>query len=470
MIPIILSGGSGSRLWPLSRVTYPKQFLPLVGEKSLFQETCTRLPSVGIKDLIIVCNNDHRFLAAHQLIDIGIDAQAIILEPFGRNTAPAIAMAALHIEQSGNDEIMLVLPADHVIKDLKAFHDALNKAREKAKEGKVVTFGIVPESANTGFGYIQAENKNNEGANIVAFKEKPDMETAESYIKSGNYYWNSGMFMFSSNIFLKELEKHASEILNSCRKAYKNSSVDLDFTRIDEASFKACPSDSIDYAIMEKTDLAFVIPLDVGWSDLGIWSSVLDNLEQCEDGNAVKGDVVLHDCKRSFFHSDNRLLTAIGLEDMIVVDTLDALLVAPKERVQDVKILVDKLNSQNRTETILHREVHRPWGKFDSIDNGDGYQVKRITVYPGQKLSVQMHYKRSEHWVVVKGTATVTLDGKTFQRNENESTYIPIESVHALENKTDKNIELIEVQCGSYLGEDDIVRFDDIYDREGTTK
>ncbi len=468
MIPIILSGGSGSRLWPLSRKTYPKQFLQLVSEYSLFQETCMRLSLGEMEKPIVVCNNDHRFLAAHQLKDINVDVETIILEPIGRNTAPAIAIAALHLEAQGRDEIMLVLPADHVITDTVAFKKVLQLGNEAALNSRIVTFGIVPDAPLTGFGYIQAANKSKDGAEILAFKEKPDVLTAKKYVESGDYYWNSGMFMFSSSVYLAELARSAPDILKSCIKAYNDISEDFDFLRLNEKSFEDCRSESIDYAIMEKIDNAFVIPLDAGWSDLGAWSSILDVKKRCVEGNAIDGDVIQHDCKGSYFYSENKLVTAIGLEDMVVIDTPDALLVAPKARVQEVTSMVDNLNMLGRPEAIINRLVHRPWGTFNSLDKSEQHQVKRIKVYPGQKLSVQMHNKRSEHWVVVNGTATVTLNEDVFELKEYESVYIPVKSVHALENKTDRSLELIEVQCGSYLGEDDIVRFEDVYGRQGT--
>lgn len=466
MIPIILSGGSGTRLWPLSRTTYPKQFLTLAGEKTLFQATFSRLPDKNIQSPIIICNQEHRFLAARQLLDIGVTAEAIILEPIGRNTAPAIALAALHIEAQGREEVMLVLPADHIIRDLPVFHKALGAGEARAREGKIVTFGIVPDAPHTGFGYIQAAIRGNEGSDILAFKEKPDVITAQSYIDSGNYYWNSGMFMFSSSTYLQELKTYAPDIFKSCQEAYSEMYQDLDFLRLNEKIFSNCRSDSIDYAIMEKTEHAFVIPLNAGWSDLGAWSSIQDIKEKCPAGNVVEGDVIQHDCEGSYLYSDNKLIAAIGLKNMLVVDTLDAVLVAPMDRLQEVKGIVDELKSKGREEATLHRLVHRPWGTYDRVDIGERYQVKHITVYPGQKLSVQMHHHRAEHWIVVNGTAKVTCGEKTFIVKENESTYIPIGSIHALENPGETILELIEVQSGDYLGEDDIVRFEDRYGRQ----
>ncbi|MDG1707898.1 MAG: mannose-1-phosphate guanylyltransferase/mannose-6-phosphate isomerase [Emcibacteraceae bacterium] len=466
MIPIILSGGSGSRLWPLSRTAFPKQFLAFSSKYTLFQETCLRLPSNKTKKPLIICNNEHRFIAAHQLQDINIEADAIILEPVGRNTAPAIAMAAMYIEAQGGEETMLILPSDHIITDTKNFHTTIEQGEKKAREGKIVTFGIVPTKPHTGYGYIQASTSDKSGAKVLEFKEKPDALTAEKYLKNGNYYWNSGMFMISSSVYLSELEKNAPDILKVCRTAFENLSSDLDFLRISNDIFEECRSESIDYAIMEKTDDAYVIPLNAGWNDLGEWSSIFDTKEKCIDGNVAEGDISHFDCKGSYFYSDNKLVTAIGLDNMIVVDTVDALLIAPKSRSQEVKAIVNSLNKTGRSETITNRMVHRPWGTFDSVDKGDQYQVKRITVYPGQKLSVQKHQKRSEHWVVVKGIASITLNDEKFDLEEYESTYIPVGSIHSLENKTDTFLKIIEVQCGRYLGEDDIIRLDDIYGRQ----
>ncbi|MDC1089811.1 mannose-1-phosphate guanylyltransferase/mannose-6-phosphate isomerase [Emcibacteraceae bacterium] len=470
MIPIILSGGSGIRLWPLSRTTCPKQFLPLVGQNTLFQETCLRLPEELMKNPIIVCNEEHRFIAAHQLHDIGVDANTIMLEPFGRNTAPAVTIAALHIEAQGQDEILAVLPADHIIHDTSSFQAALISGEKEAKKGKIVTFGIMPTSPQTGFGYIEAKNKNPEGSDINSFKEKPDVVTAEQYLRSGKYYWNSGIFMFSTKVFLSEIRKHAPDIYKSCRDAYSHITKDIDFLRINAKNFINCRSESIDYAIMEKTNKAHVIPLDAGWNDLGSWPAVFDTKIHKKNENVIEGDVIQHDCKGSYFYSDNKLITAIGLEGFIVVDTLDALLVAPKERAQEVKNIVSELIEKDRQEATIHRMVHRPWGTYDSVDIGEGYQVKRITVYPRQKLSLQKHFHRSEHWVVVKGMAKVTCDDEVFLIKENESTYIPVGSVHSLENKNNTPLILIEVQTGNYLGEDDIERFEDLYGRDVNSK
>lgn len=468
MIPIILSGGSGSRLWPMSRTTFPKQFLPLTGDESLFQQTCSRLPTENMSDPIVVCNNDHRFLAAHQLQDIGIKPRTIILEPIGRNTAPAIAIAALYIEQQNLDEIMLVLPADHVILDHSAFHAALSAGEAQAKTGKVVTFGIVPDGPQTGFGYIQAASNSADGSDILSFKEKPDLATAQTYIDSGDYYWNSGMFMFSSKTFLAELETHDPDLLKSCRNAFKGILSDLDFMRLEEESFSLCRSQSIDYAIMEKTEEAYIIPLDVGWSDLGAWSAIYDVKDKDENLNAIDGDVYIHDCKGSYLHSDNKIIAAVGLENIVVVDTPDAVLVSTKDRVQEVKEIVKSLTIEKRPEVDIHLLVHRPWGMYNCLNKGERDQVKRIWIYPGQKLSVQFHHKRSEHWVVVKGKARVTVGDDTFDLTENQSTYIPAGTVHSLENDTDTIVEMVEIQCGDYLGEDDIVRLSDNYGREGT--
>jgi mannose-1-phosphate guanylyltransferase/mannose-6-phosphate isomerase len=466
IVPVILSGGAGTRLWPLSRELYPKQFLPLAGQHTMIQETLLRLR--GLTDLgapIIVCNEDHRFLVAEQMRQIDCRPSAIVLEPVGRNTAPAVAVAALHGEKT--DDVMLVLPADHVIKDLPAFHAAVKKGLAAAEAGKLVTFGIVPTAPETGYGYIRAAaaGKKADSLAIEAFVEKPDLKTAEKYLKAGNYYWNSGMFMFKPSVLLAELKKHAAKIAPACRKALAEGSSDNDFVRLNREDFAACPSISIDYAVMEKTGLGVMIPLAAGWNDVGSWAALADVNPADAAGNVVDGDVLTCSVKNSCILASNRLVAAVGIEDHIVVETADAVLVAHKNRVQDVKHIVDQLRSAQRVEAVNHRRVNRPWGAYETIDIAPRFQVKRITVNPGESLSSQMHYHRAEHWVVVSGTARITTGDKVIILSENQSTYIPLGQTHRLENPGRIPLELIEVQSGSYLGEDDIVRFEDIYNR-----
>jgi len=467
ILPVIMAGGSGSRLWPLSRLQFPKQFLTLLGEQSLLQQTIDRLADIDAAYPLVICNEEHRFIIAEQLRQIGKLACNIILEPVGRNTAPAIALAALAATAKGDDPVLLVLAADHAIQNLKAFNQAVQLAKPAAQDGKLVTFGIVPQSPETGYGYIRqgiAQAHNGTFA-VQQFVEKPDLETAKHYLASGEYLWNSGMFMFKASRYLHELEKHRPDILLACRAAMQHVDLDLDFVRIDEEAFLQSPDDSIDYAVMEKTSDAVIVPLDAGWSDIGSWSALWDVANKDNNGNAVHGDVILHDSSNNFIHAENALVATIGLENIVIVQTKDAVLVANKNNVQDVKKIVDYLKCNGRNEFRHHREIYRPWGKYDSIDNGHRYQVKRITVKPGAKLSVQMHHHRAEHWIVVSGMAKVTNGDKTFLVNENESTYIPVGIVHALENPGKIDLELIEVQSGGYLGEDDIVRFEDKYGR-----
>jgi mannose-1-phosphate guanylyltransferase/mannose-6-phosphate isomerase len=465
MIPVILSGGSGTRLWPLSRGHYPKQFLPLVAENSMLQETMLRLHGVPRLDPpITVCNEDHRFMVAEQLREIGIKPAAIILEPVGKNTAPAVAMAAL--SASSVDDVLLVLPADHVIADIPAFHAAVEQARTLAEQGFLVTFGIVPGHPETGYGYIKRGNAQFGPAYAVAaFVEKPDLETAERYLASGDYLWNSGMFAFKAGVFLQELEKFNPDMLAACKAAVAGAKPDLDFVRIDKSLFMACPADSIDYAVMEKTDKAVVIPLDAGWNDVGSWSALWDVIDKDDNGNALSGDVLTVDTKNSFLHSGHRLIAAIGISDLVIVETADAVMVAPKDRVQEVKQIVDKLKASKRPEAEVHRKAYRPWGHYYSVDEGERHQTKRIVVKPGARLSVQKHHHRAEHWVVVKGTALVSKGDEQILVTENESVYIPLGVVHSLHNPGVIPLEMIEVQSGSYLGEDDIVRFGDLYGR-----
>ncbi len=464
MTPVILSGGSGTRLWPLSRSQYPKQFLPLVSEKTMLQETYCRLRGLnGLHNPIAVCNEDHRFMVAEQLREINAKPTAIILEPVGRNTAPAVALAAL---AAAEDDVLLVLPSDHVIIDIAAFQEAVNKAGSLALQGFLVTFGIAPTSPETGYGYIKRGEKAHDGAYPVAvFVEKPDIKTANEYVSSGDYFWNSGMFVFKAGVFLQELAKFNPKMLEVCQQAYAAAEIDADFVRINAEIFSACPSDSIDYAVMEKTDRAMIIPLDAGWNDVGSWSALWDVTDKDDLGNTIRGDVITVDAHNSFIHSGNKLVAAIGIENLVIVETDDAVMVAPKDRVQDVKLMVDKLKQAKRPEADLHRKVYRPWGHYDSVDDGERHKTKRIVVKPGAKLSVQMHHHRAEHWVVVKGTALVSKGDEKMLLSENQSTFIPLGIVHCLENPGVIPLEMVEVQSGSYLGEDDIVRFSDQYGR-----
>lgn len=476
MIPIILSGGSGTRLWPLSRGLFPKQFLPLVGNASMLQSTLARLDGIAqCGQALIVCNEEHRFIVAEQLRQCQATVSNILLEPVGRNTAPAIAAAALTAMQDGKDPLLLVLAADHVITDVDAFQRAVELARTAAETGSLVTFGIVPTSPETGYGYIETSDNEKwgqangvpKGAHPVSrFVEKPDLETAQEYVVSGRYLWNSGMFLFRASVLIEELGKCAPQIVDACRSALAGARADLDFLRLDPAAFAASPEDSIDYAVMEQTEKAVVVPLSAGWSDVGSWNTLWEVSEKNADGNVLKGDVLAVNSQNSYLHSANgRLVAAVGINDLVVVDTDDAVMVAHKGQVQQVKQVVDMLKASGRKEAVQHRVVYRPWGYYDSIDNGTRYQVKRITVKPGAKLSVQMHHHRAEHWIVVSGTAKVLNGDKEVLLTENQSIYIPVGVVHALENPGKIPLELIEVQSGAYLGEDDIVRFEDKYGR-----
>lgn len=465
MIPVILSGGSGTRLWPLSRGQYPKQFLPLVTQNTMVQETLLRLNGLQyLKPPIAVCNEGHRFMMAEQLMEIGIKPAYIILEPMGKNTAPAVAMAALSADSP--DDVLLVLPADHVIGNIPAFHHAVNQAHQLAQQGFLVTFGIVADSPETGYGYIKRSQTQHGGAFAVdAFVEKPDLATAANYVQSGDYFWNSGMFAFTAGSFLGELEKFNPAMLEVCRQALLTAKTDLDFTRIDKAVFSACPADSIDYAVMEKTAKAVVIPMDAGWNDVGSWSALWEVTAKDEFGNAINGDVLTVDSHNSYIHAEKKLVAAIGVDDLVIVETDDAVMVAPKNRVQEVKDIVAQLKTLKRSEADVHLRAYRPWGHYQSVDAGARHQTKRMVVKPGGKLSVQKHHHRAEHWVVVTGTALVTRGDEKLLLTENESTYIPLGVVHCLENPGVIPLEIIEVQSGSYLGEDDIVRFDDVYGR-----
>ncbi len=466
--PVILSGGSGSRLWPLSRQNLPKQFLALVGERSLYQETvlrASRLP--GAQAPVTVCSDDHRFMVGEQLQGVGVASGGILLEPVARNTAPAIALAALHLAAASPDATMLVLPADHLIEDEAAFRNAVGRAMALAEAGWLVTFGIQPDGPETGYGYIaRGAALSDGGFEVARFVEKPDLATAQAYLADGGYAWNSGMFLFRAQRYLDELATHAPAMLAAVRKAHAAARSDLDFIRVDAEAFAASPDDSIDYAVMEKTSRAAVVPVSCGWSDIGSWSSLWSVAERDDDGNRTEGDVIAVDTRGSLVRaSERRLIATLGVEDLVVIDTPDATLVARKDRVQDVKAIVDKLKQAGRQEHLFHRKVYRPWGSYDSIDMGERFQVKRIVVKPGAALSLQKHHKRAEHWIVVSGTAEVTCDDRVFELHENQSTYIPLGSVHRLRNTGDRPVELIEVQSGGYLGEDDIVRLDDVYGR-----
>lgn len=465
-IPIIMAGGSGTRLWPLSRKLYPKQYLALTGEMSMLQETVQRLKGLDCEKPLLVCNEEHRFLASEQIRQLDMEDVPIILEPEGRNTAPAIALAAMHAIEAGRDPVLLIMAADHYIHNLDAFHQSVEKAANLAEKDRLVTFGIVPKSPETGYGYIQrGKELNSHGFEVRRFVEKPGAQTASSYLDSGDYYWNSGMFMFRAGLYLEELERFQPDILSCCRAAMNNAARDMHFIRVDKKIFQGCPNDSIDYAVMEKTDKAAIVSLDAGWQDVGSWSSLWDLMPRDAGGNACRGDVIAMDTSNSFILAENRLVATLGVEDLVVVETKDAVLVAHKDKAQEIKSVVEKIESSGRSEHITHREVFRPWGSYDSIDVGGRYQVKRITVKPGAKLSIQMHHHRAEHWVVVSGTAMVTNGEESILVTENQSTYIPLGRLHSLENPGKIPLELIEVQSGSYLGEDDIVRFEDKYGR-----
>jgi len=467
IIPVILSGGSGTRLWPLSRKQYPKQYLPLVGDNTMLQETILRLNGLdSLADPIIICNADHRFLVAEQCQQIDIKNPVILLEPVGRNTAPAIAAAALQSLKKTDDAVLLVLSADHVIQDVESFHQAINIASNQAQEGKLATFGIVPTDANTGYGYIKSSKNNNDGAyKVEEFVEKPDLQTAQAYLEQGNYLWNSGMFMFKAATLIDELATHSPEIVTSVNDAVNNAEQDLDFIRLDKKAFESSPSDSIDYVLMEKSNNVVVVPLDAQWNDIGAWSALHDIGTKDANGNVIKGDVITQDTTNTYIYANHHIVATIGVDNLIVVDTSDATFIATQDKAQEVKSLVESLQSDERDEGVIHRKVYRPWGWYDSIESGKHFQVKRLHVNPGAQLSLQMHRKRAEHWVVVSGTATVTNGEETLTLKEGESTYIPIGVTHSLGNKTNELLEVIEVQSGIYLGEDDIVRFEDIYGR-----
>ena len=482
LIPVILCGGSGTRLWPLSRETYPKQFLRLLGEETLLQQTVQRLLAINTMSApLLVCNESSRFVAAEQLRDIGVDGASIILEPMRRNTAPAIAVAALHALASRIDHdfdpdfdpILLVLPSDHIIKDQAAFACAIAIAQASAMQGNLVTFGIKPLGPETGYGYIRAKINAEvnalaapgAAAKVLEFVEKPDRASAEAYLASGNYYWNSGMFVFRASRYLEELERYQPDIVKACRNALELAQKDFDFIRLDSAAYGASPDNAIDYAVMERTDRACVVAMEAGWSDIGSWASVWEVASKDARNNATQGDVILQDCDDCLVHGTTRLITAVGMRNTVIIETADALLIMNTDHAQGTKQLVATLNKGKRTEVAQHREVFRPWGSYDAIGSGKRFQVKRISVKPGAKLSLQMHHHRAEHWVVVKGTAKITNADNIFLLTENQSTFIPVGVIHSLENPGKINLELIEIQSGAYLGEDDIVRLEDRYGR-----
>jgi len=467
--PVILSGGSGSRLWPLSRAALPKQFLSLISENTLFQETLLRIQDVpDLAAPLVVCNSEHRFLAAEQLRDLGIQPLSLILEPVSRNTAPAVAAAALAAQAHDPDACLLVLPADHLIQNVTAFHQAIAVAAELAQQDKLVTFGVTPHIPATGFGYIERGNAVGQHANaywVSRFVEKPGLEMAQRFLASGNFFWNSGMFMFKATAFLKELEHCAPAIYHAAVAARAAAHNDSDFCRLGEAEFAASPSDSIDYAVMERTRAAAMVTVDIGWGDIGSWDALADAITPDEQGNVLRGDVYAPETCRSYIRAESRMVAAIGIKDMVVVETADAVLVAHKDFSQSVKNAVEYLKQAERTEHLVHRQVERPWGHYEGLEHGSNYQVKRIVVKPGGKLSLQLHHRRAEHWAVVDGEAEVTIGDLRRTITAGQSVYIPVEVKHRLENLTDRRLCLIEVQVGDYLGEDDIERFEDIYNR-----
>lgn len=467
ILPIIIAGGSGTRLWPLSRGNYPKQFLALNGNSTMLQQTITRLNGLNHAPVMLICNEEHRFIAAEQVRQLGVEHSGIFLEPVGRNTAPAIALAAFKAIENNQDPLLLVLAADHVIKNTQVFQQSVEQAQRLAEKDKLVTFGIVGDKPETGYGYIKRGQPIHATSAFVvnSFVEKPSLATAKEYMASGEYYWNSGMFMFKASRYLTELKTYSPDIYEACERATSVQNADMDFIRVDKGAFEACPDDSIDYAVMEKTKDAVVIPMDAGWNDVGGFAALWDVSEQDENGNALKGDVKAVDTKNTLVVANNKLVATVGVEDLVIINTKDAILVAHKAKSQEVTQIVNQLKEELRSEATFHREVYRPWGKYDSVDSGERFQVKRITVKPGAKLSVQMHHHRAEHWIVVSGTAKVQIDDTEQYVTENESVYIPITAVHALENPGKVDLELIEVQSGSYLGEDDIVRFEDRYGR-----
>lgn len=469
IIPVILAGGSGTRLWPLSRALFPKQLIDIYNDRTMLQNTLLRLNRVDrLNSPLVICNEVHRFMTAEQLLQIGMKGD-ILLEPVGKNTAPAIALAAIKSSEGGDDPILLVLPADHVIRDQGELTRIIHQGENLASRGHLVTFGIVPSEAATGYGYIKKGRElpeKDDAFSIEAFVEKPDRETARGYVESGQYCWNSGMFMFKASAILQELETQVPDCLALCRRAMEKGTRDLDFFRVDHQAFSAIEADSIDYAVMEKTDRGVVIPLDAGWNDLGSFDALWQTGEKDAAGNVVSGDVIVENVKGTLIHAENRLVTAIGLKEFVIIETADAVMVAPRSQVQDVKQIVARLKETGREEALTHSKVYRPWGDYETVDQSNRYQVKRITVKPGAKLSLQKHYHRAEHWTVVSGTAIVTRGEEEIMLKEDESIYIPLGAMHRLENPGKIPLELIEVQSGPYLGEDDIVRFEDVYGRK----
>lgn len=468
IVPVILAGGSGSRLWPLSRSAYPKQLLPLISGHTMLQDTILRASSIkNSTSPLVICNQEHRFLAAEQLHQVGKSETSIMLEPFGKNTAPAAAIASLYLQKEYNDPILLILPADHIIKDAPRFIEAIETAEKYAEKGQLVTFGVLPTQPETGYGYIKAGKKlqDKDAFQVEQFVEKPDTATANAYVASGLYYWNSGMFMFRASSFLAELQACDPVMFEICERVSNEFTIDLDFIRLNSEQFEKCPNNSIDYAVMEKTNNAVLVPLNTVWSDVGSWSALWEVHETDPSGNVIQGDVITEQVSNSYLRAESRMLAVVGVTDHIVIETADAVLVAHKDNSQAVKNMVEILKEKNRPETDLHRRVYRPWGFYESVDKGQSFQVKRILVKSGASLSLQMHLHRSEHWVVVRGVATVTCGEKTFNLKQNESTYIPQGVKHRLANLSHESLEIIEVQSGSYLGEDDIIRYEDIYGR-----
>jgi mannose-1-phosphate guanylyltransferase/mannose-6-phosphate isomerase len=466
--PVILSGGSGTRLWPLSRAALPKQLLALDGERTMIQETALRARLPGASAPLLLCSDAHRFLVAEQMQEIGLSPRAIVLEPVGRNTAPAAAVAALLTVEEDPEGVIVLLPSDHVVRDAKSFADAVELAVDAARGRHIVTFGMAPNAPETGYGYVHrgARLEKLDGAyKVQRFVEKPDFETARNYIADGGYFWNSGMFVFRADVLIDEMSRHAPDVLSAAREAVAKANRDVDFIRLDGEAFGKAPNISIDYALMEKTDRAAIVPCDIGWSDVGAWSALWDIRDRDAQKNVLLGDVIAHDSTGSYARSSKRLLALVGVRDLVVIDTDDAVLVADRSRAQDVKAVVDRLKTDNRSEHAEHKKVFRPWGSYETIDVGPSHQVKHIVVKPGGRLSLQMHHQRAEHWVVVSGTARVTVGEKVSTLRENESTFIPLGEKHRLENVSQAPMHLIEVQCGGYLGEDDIVRFEDVYGR-----